>query len=164
MPEDTNVATLSEIIEQNKPVGGEFAVTFGLGKRLTLKFALPQTYTGWARFKRERSEWVASQSHLSPIAELQHLWPRDEAALEAVYTINELSTSPKLSLADAIRMLEAPALVDAILTHLEIHRSQAVAQKFHERVQLSKNDLKEIRAGESGSPSAETHLGDTLSN
>lgn len=158
---------LDKLIEKTTPVAEPIKFDLGFGDDCVLWFKLPQTYTEWNAFKRERASWARQHSTLkaAPDPSWQEFWTQDVEALETVFMLTRLSHEPsKLKHLDALKMLRSPALIEAVNNHLNMHLCQGIVQAFEEKVSEAKNDLSGTPDTDSGLASADKSTGSTPTN
>lgn len=158
---------IDKLIEQASPVTDPIKFDLGFGEDCVIWFQLPGTFTEWNKFKKERADWAQRHSMLKvpPDPAWADVWTQDKESLERVYLMSTLSVDPgRLSVFDALKLLNAPALVEGIERHLELHRCRGIAEAFNLLESEAKNDSSGTPDTDSGSPSAETSTGDTPTN
>lgn len=144
---------VDSLVEAGKTVS-EFVIPIG-DPPIEFPFKIPATYGGWATFNKERSEWV--QVHKSapcPNPEWSKLWPKDEASLSALYTLTTFCS--ELSMGEAVKLLAAPLIVDALLNGIQMHKANKTAEVYSEMIGNAKKNLSQTPNGDSQSPSVET--------
>lgn len=144
---------VDSLVEAGKTVS-EFVIPIG-DPAVEFPFKIPATYGGWATFNKERTEWV--QEHRKapcPNKEWAELWPRDEASLSALYTLTTFCA--ELSMGEAVKLLKAPLIVDALLNGIQMHKATKTAEVYSEMIGNAKKNLSQTPNGDSQSPSAET--------
>lgn len=132
---------LDSLIEQTRPVKGAFKITVGKDQfEVDFYFELPADYVEWVKFRNAKAEWVRDHTRMKvcPYDELNDVWVKNEEALDAVYVLHNLSREPsKLDLRNALKLLQAPSLVEGLLNQIELRRAQAFASSIEE-IELKK--------------------------
>lgn len=131
---------LDDLIESSSTPGEPFRIELGDGVDVELWYQLPSTFAAWSRWEKERDAWVESQRLAkAPDESVAHLWDRgDVESLKVIFTLHSLSKNREISVTDATKMLAAPVLVQAILNQIELHRQNATAKAWADRVAKSK--------------------------